>query len=133
MQIPRSTFLVTGAASGLGAGTARMLIGARANVVLADMNLAQGESLARELGDNARFARVDVTDEGEVQAAIRVAIEGFGRLDGLVNCAGIVIGERVLGRSGPHALQAFNRVIQVNLVGTFNAIRLAADAMAKNP
>ena len=133
MQISGSTFLVTGAASGLGAGAARMLAEAGGNVVLADMNVAQGEALARALGDQACFARVDVTAEGDVQAAVRTALERFGRLDALVNCAGIVIGERVLGRNGPHPLESFNRVIQVNLIGTFNAIRLAAEAMAKNP
>lgn len=132
MQIAGNTFLVTGAASGLGAATARMFAGAGGNVVLADMNVAQGESVARELGNKTCFVRVDVTDEVDVQAAVRTAVERFGRLDGLVSCAGIVIGERVLGRNGPHPLQAFNRVLQVNLVGTFNAIRLAADAMAGN-
>jgi NAD(P)-dependent dehydrogenase (short-subunit alcohol dehydrogenase family) len=133
MQIAGSTFMVTGAASGLGAGSARMFAAAGGNVVAADLNLAQGEALARELGSRACFVRVDVSDESDVRAAVRTAVERFGRLDGLVNCAGIVIGERVLGRDGPHALQAFAKVIQVNLIGTFNAIRLAADAMAKNP
>lgn len=132
MQIAGSTFLVTGAASGLGAGTAQMVIGAGGNVLLADTNGAQGEALARELGARASFAKVDVTLEGDVQAAVRSAIEHFGRLDALVNCAGIVIGERVLGRDGPHALDSFERVIRVNLIGTFNATRLAAEAMAKN-
>jgi NAD(P)-dependent dehydrogenase (short-subunit alcohol dehydrogenase family) len=133
MQIANHTFLVTGAASGLGAGTARMLVGAGGNVVMADMNVAQGEALAKELGSNARFVSVDVTAPDQVRAAVGAAGEQFGRLDGLVNCAGIVIGERVVGRNGPHALASFERVIQVNLVGTFNAIRIAADVMAKNP
>jgi NAD(P)-dependent dehydrogenase (short-subunit alcohol dehydrogenase family) len=84
------------------------------------------------LGARARFVRVDVADEAQVQAAIAAALSGFGALHGLVNCAGVVHGERVLGKTGPHALASFARVIQVNLVGTFNAIRLAADAMAKN-
>ncbi len=133
MEIKNHTFLVTGGASGLGAGTARMFAGAGGNVILADMNAAQGEALAKELGSNARFVTVNVTDAAQVNAAVDAAIANFGRLDGLVNCAGIVIGERVAGRNGPHALETFNRVIQVNLVGTFNAIRLATDAMAKNP
>jgi len=132
MRIEGSTFLVTGAASGLGAGTARMVAAAGGNVVMADMNAAQGEALAGELGARARFVRTDVTDEAQVQAAIDLATGTFGALHGLVNCAGIVHGERVLGRTGPHALASFARVIQVNLVGTFNAIRLAADVMAKN-
>ena len=133
MQIAGNTFLVTGAASGLGAGTARMFALAGGNVVLADMSVAQGESVADGLGARACFMRVDVTSESDVQAAVRTAVERYGRLDGLVNCAGIVIGERVLGRDGPHALTAFERVVRVNLIGTFNAVRLAADAMAKNP
>jgi NAD(P)-dependent dehydrogenase (short-subunit alcohol dehydrogenase family) len=133
MEIKNHTFLITGAASGLGAGTARMFAAAGGNVVIADLNAAQGEALAQALGANARFVAVNVTDEGQIRAAIDAALVSFGRLDGLINCAGIVIGERVVGRSGPHALDSFNRVIQVNLVGTFNAIRLAADAMAKNP
>ncbi len=133
MQIPKHTFLVTGAASGLGAATARMLVGAGGNVIMADMNVAQGEASAQELGGSARFVGVDVTATAQVQAAVDAACVHFGRLDGLVNCAGIVIGERVVGRSGPHALETFSRVIQVNLLGTFNAIRLAAEVMAKNP
>ena len=133
MQIPGRTFLVTGAASGLGAGTARMFAAAGGNVVLADLSAAQGESIARELGERGCFARVDVTSESDVQAAVRAAVDRYGRLDGLVNCAGIVIGERVLGRNGPHALQAFDKVVQVNVIGTFNAIRLAAAVMAENP
>jgi len=133
MKIEAHTFLVTGGASGLGAGTARMLAAAGGNVVIADMNATQGEAVARELGAGARFISVNVADEAQVTAAVAMATDTFGRLDGLVNCAGIVIGERVAGRNGPHALESFNRVIQVNLVGTFNAIRLACDAMMKNP
>jgi NAD(P)-dependent dehydrogenase (short-subunit alcohol dehydrogenase family) len=133
MQISNHTFLVTGAASGLGASTARMFVGAGGNVIMADMNAVQGEALANELGSNARFVSVDVTDSAQVKAAVDAASANFGRLDGLVNCAGIVIGERVVGRNGPHALETFSRVIQVNLVGTFNATRLAAEIMAKNP
>jgi NAD(P)-dependent dehydrogenase (short-subunit alcohol dehydrogenase family) len=132
MKIEGSTFVVTGGASGLGAGTARMVVAGGGNVILADMNAAQGEAIAKELGARARFVRVDVADEAQVQAAIAAALSGFGALNGLVNCAGVVHGERVLGKTGPHALASFARVIQVNLVGTFNAIRLAADAMAKN-
>lgn len=133
MKIEAHTFLVTGGASGLGAGTARMLAAAGANVVIADMNATQGEAVARELGASARFISVNVADEAQVTSAVAMATDTFGRLDGLVNCAGIVIGERVAGRNGPHAVESFNRVIQVNLVGTFNAIRLACDAMIKNP
>lgn len=133
MRVQGSTFLVTGAASGLGAGTARLLAVSGANVLLADMNAAQGQALCAELGARTRFVAVDVTQEAPIQAAIDAAVSAFGRIDGLVNCAGIVLGERVLGRDGPHRLDAFKRVIEVNLVGTFNVIRLAAAAMAKNP
>ena len=133
MRIEGSTFLITGAASGLGAGTARLLARSGANVVLGDMNAEAGKGLAAELGRGACFAPADVTDEAQVQAAIDRAVRTFGRLDGAVNCAGIVIGERALGRKGPHRLDSFRRVLEVNVVGTFNTIRLAAAAMAGNP
>ncbi|MCC7079871.1 MAG: SDR family NAD(P)-dependent oxidoreductase [Burkholderiales bacterium] len=133
MRIEGSTFLITGGASGLGAGTARLLAQAGANVVLGDMNAHAGGHLAAELGERARFVSTDVTDEGQVQAVVDLARRTFGRLDGAINCAGIVLGERVLGRSGPHRLESFRRVIEVNVIGTFNTVRLAAAAMANNP
>ena len=132
MKLQGSTFIVTGGASGLGAGSARALAADGASVVLADTNATQGAVLATELGGGARFVPVDVTQEAQVQAAVDCAVNTFGRVDGLINCAGIVLGERVLGRDGPHRLDAFRRVIEVNLIGTFNAIRLVAAAMAKN-
>jgi NAD(P)-dependent dehydrogenase (short-subunit alcohol dehydrogenase family) len=132
MQISGHTFIVTGAASGLGAGTARMLAAAGASVVLADMSAALGAKLAAELGAKTRFVAVNVTDEAQVRAAVDTAVATFGGVHGLVNCAGIVVGERVLGKNGPHALESFNRVLQVNVVGTFNCIRLAAEAMNRN-
>ncbi len=132
MKLQGSTFIVTGGASGLGAGSARALAAAGASIVLADTNATQGAILATELGGCARFVLVDVTQEMQVQAAVDRAVNTFGRVDGLINCAGIVLGERVLGRDGPHRLDAFRRVIEVNLIGTFNAIRLVAAAMAKN-
>jgi NAD(P)-dependent dehydrogenase (short-subunit alcohol dehydrogenase family) len=132
MDIQNRTFLVTGGGSGLGAATARMFAAAGANVLLADVNRVAGEATAAELGARARFAPADVADEASVQAAVRAAVEGFGGLHGAVNCAGIAIAERTLGKSGPHPLEAFTRVITVNLIGTFNVIRLAAAAMAEN-
>lgn len=132
MKLQGSTFIVTGGASGLGAGSARALAAAGASVVLADTNATQGAALATELGGGARFVPVDVTQDVQVQAAVDCAVSTFGRVDGLINCAGIVLGERVLGRDGPHRLDAFRRVIEVNLIGTFNAIRLVAAAMARN-
>ncbi len=131
MEIRNSVFVVTGGASGLGAGTARALAAAGGKVVIADLNRAAGETLARELGERARFAECDVTSEASARRAIEVATGAFGGLHGLVNCAGIAIGEKTLGKEGPHRLEAFSRVIAVNLVGTFNMIRLAAEAMSR--
>ncbi len=123
MEIPGRTFLVTGGGSGLGLATARMLAGAGANVVAAD--------LRGEPGANTRFVETDVTDEGSVGAAVQAALES-GPLYGVVNCAGVAIAEKAVGREGPHPLDSFTKVIQVNLVGTFNVIRLAAAAMVGN-
>jgi NAD(P)-dependent dehydrogenase (short-subunit alcohol dehydrogenase family) len=124
MQIRGRTFLVAGGGSGLGAATAKRLAGAGANVVVADL---AGE----EVRDNARFVETDVTDEGSVQAAMHAAA-GTGDLYGAINCAGIGVAEKVLGKDGPHSLDSFTKVVQVNLIGTFNVIRLAAAAMRGN-
>jgi NAD(P)-dependent dehydrogenase (short-subunit alcohol dehydrogenase family) len=132
MQIKDSVFIVTGGASGLGAGAARRLAGQGAKVVLADMNAAAGAALAAELGSNTRFVATNVADEASAQACVAAALEACGAVHGLVNCAGIVIGEKTLGKEGPHALASFKRVIDVNLVGTFNMIRLAVEAMNRN-
>ncbi len=132
MQIDGSVFIVSGGASGLGAATTRMLVGAGAKVVIADLNIAGGEALAAQLGGAARFVRTDVTLEEDGQAAVAAARDAFGAVHGLVNCAGVVHGEKVVGRDGPHALAAFTRVVMINLVGAFNMTRLAAAAMAAN-
>ncbi len=131
MRIENSTFLITGGGSGLGAATATLIVEAGGNVVIADVNAEQGEKFARQLGDHARFSRTDVTDEASVRAAIDAAREAFGGLHGAVNCAGIGTAMRVVGKDGPHNLEVFSRVIQVNLIGTFNVIRLAAAAMSQ--
>jgi len=130
MRIQGKTFLVTGGASGLGAATVRGLHAAGANVVILDLNAAAGEKLALELRSRARFARTDVTSEADVQAALAVSREAFAGVHGAVNAAGIGTAEKVLGRNGPHPLELFERTIRINLVGTFNVIRLAAAAMA---
>ena len=132
MRIQGSVFLITGGASGLGAGTAKFLAGRGARLVLADMKAAVGTKLAAELGSEAIFVETNVASEDSARAAIDAALTHFGRLDGLINCAGIVHGEKVVGKDGAHSLDAFRRVIEVNLVGTFNMIRLAAKAMAEN-
>ncbi|MCB5944698.1 3-hydroxyacyl-CoA dehydrogenase [Acidocella sp. KAb 2-4] len=129
MQIDSRVFLITGGGSGLGAATARHLAARGAKVALADINAETGEALAAELG--GVFARTDVTSEADGQAAVAKALAAFGRLDGLVNCAGIAPGEKVIGRDGPHRLESFARAVSINLIGTFNMLRLAADAMAR--
>jgi NAD(P)-dependent dehydrogenase (short-subunit alcohol dehydrogenase family) len=132
MQLKGATFIVTGGASGLGGAVARMIVDEGGRVVIADVKDADGQAYARELGAAARFVRTDVTDESSAKAAIAVAVDSFGGLHGLVNCAGIAIGEKVLGKEGLHALANFERSIDVNLVGSFNLTRLAAEAMTKN-
>jgi NAD(P)-dependent dehydrogenase (short-subunit alcohol dehydrogenase family) len=130
MQIEGSTFIVTGGASGLGAATVRMVVGAGARAIVADLKEGEGNALAKELGAHARFVRCDVTDEASATAAVKAAVDGFGGLHGLVNCAGIVHAERIVGKEGPHTLAGFRRAVDINLVGTFNLIRLAAQAMS---
>jgi NAD(P)-dependent dehydrogenase (short-subunit alcohol dehydrogenase family) len=132
MEIKNNAFIVTGGASGLGGGTARMLAQAGGKVIIADVQAEKGEALARELGENARFVKCDVTLEADGKAVVAAAA-ALGTLRGLVNCAGIAIGEKTVGKEGPHALASFARVIGINLIGSFNMIRLAADAMSKLP
>ena len=131
MQIRDSAFIVTGAASGLGAAVARLLVQEGGRVLIADLNDDAGRALAAEIGSAAAFLRTDVTDEASGQAAVSAALERFGAVHGLVNCAGIVHGEKVIGRDRPHALGTFARAVNINLVGSFNLARLAADAMAR--
>ena len=132
MQIENSVFVVTGGASGLGAGTARMIVAAGGKVVLADVNKTAGEALAAELGANARFVETDVANEESARNAIETARRVFGGLHGLVNCAGIAPAEKVVGRDGIHKLASFSRVITINLIGSFNMIRLAAEVMSQS-
>ncbi|AMR77002.1 3-hydroxyacyl-CoA dehydrogenase [Cupriavidus nantongensis] len=129
MDIKDNVFIITGGASGLGAGTARLLAEAGARVVIADLNEAAGQALAAETG--GRFVRCDVTSEADGQAAVAAA-QSLGRLAGLVNCAGIATANKTVGKNGPHPLDAFDKTIRINLIGTFNMIRLAAAAMVQN-
>jgi NAD(P)-dependent dehydrogenase (short-subunit alcohol dehydrogenase family) len=132
MQVQGHTFLVSGGASGLGAACVRLLTWGGSNAIIADVNRDGGERLATELGDHVRFAQTDVTDETSVRNAVGLAISSFGALHGAIACAGIAIAERILGKSGPHPLASFARVVTVNLIGSFNLLRLAAEAMVNN-
>jgi NAD(P)-dependent dehydrogenase (short-subunit alcohol dehydrogenase family) len=129
MDIAGKVFIVTGGASGLGEGTARMLSGAGAKVVIADVQADKGQALAQELG--GAFVQCDVTQEADGQSAVAQAVS-MGKLMGLVNCAGIAIGVKTVGKDGAHPLAQFSRVININLIGSFNMIRLTAEAMCKN-
>jgi NAD(P)-dependent dehydrogenase (short-subunit alcohol dehydrogenase family) len=129
MQIEGKVFIVTGGASGLGEGTARMLAANGAKVVVADMQVDRGQAVASEIG--GVFVRCDVTQEADGQAVVAAALQS-GRLMGLINCAGIAPAEKTVGKNGPHTLSLFAKTVTVNLIGSFNMIRLAADAMAKN-
>ena len=132
MFIENKVFLITGAGSGLGAAVARMAVAAGAKAVLVDLNEAAGNALSDELGIATTFVKADVTSAEQGAAAVQTALDLFGRLDVAVNCAGVAPGERIVGRDGPHGLDSFARTIQINLIGSFNILRLAADAMAKN-
>lgn len=129
MDIAGKVFIVTGSASGLGEGTARMIVANGGQVVIADMQVEKGAAVARELG--GAFVKCDVSNEADGQAVVAQALS-MGKLMGLVNCAGIAPAEKTVGKAGPHALATYTKTIMVNLVGSFNMIRLAADAMCKN-
>ncbi len=116
----------------MGFATAKMIVENGGNAVLLDINEEAGQKAERELGQQARFAKTDVSDEDQVQAAIDLAISTFGGINGVANCAGIGPAQRVVGKNGPHALGLFSKVIQINLIGTFNVIRLAAAVMQNN-
>jgi NAD(P)-dependent dehydrogenase (short-subunit alcohol dehydrogenase family) len=128
MEIKNNVFIVTGGASGLGGATTAMLARSGGKVIIADVQADKGEALARDLGSDARFIKCDVTSEADGQAVVAAAT-ALGTLRGLVNCAGVAIGEKTVGRDGPHTLASFSRVIGINLIGSFNMIRLAAAAM----
>jgi NAD(P)-dependent dehydrogenase (short-subunit alcohol dehydrogenase family) len=130
MLLKGNTFLVSGGASGLGGACVRMLAGAGANVVIADVNKAAGEVLAAETG--AHFALTDVTDEASVQSAVDLSLQSFGAIHGTIQCAGIALAEKVHGKNRQTPLGGFLKTIQINLIGTFNVLRLATAAMIQN-
>jgi 3-hydroxyacyl-CoA dehydrogenase/3-hydroxy-2-methylbutyryl-CoA dehydrogenase len=133
MELQHVVAVITGGASGLGEGTARRLVAGGAKVVLADLNEEKGQALARELGENALFVKTNVTNEDDIQAAVDAAMTRFGKVNVLVNCAGVGDAMRTVhAEKGPHPLDRFKRVIEINLIGTFNAIRLASFAMLQN-
>jgi len=131
MQLKGNTFVVTGGASGLGEATVRTLVEGGANVAIADLQVEKGQALVQSLGKQVRFIKTDITNEEDGKAAVALAGKEFGGLQGLVNCAGIAVAEKTVGRDGPHVLANFTRCITVNLIGTFNMIRLAASVMVK--
>ena len=131
MEIQGSTFFISGGGSGLGAATASTLTEAGASVLIADVNEEAGKSIAAEIGERAKFVQTDVTDEQSVQDAVEAAVEAFGELHGAVICAGIGPAARVLGKKGPHPLDLFEKAVQINLIGTFNVVRLAGARIAE--
>jgi NAD(P)-dependent dehydrogenase (short-subunit alcohol dehydrogenase family) len=131
MEIRSSTFIVTGGSSGLGEATVEMIVAAGGNAIIADVNRSLGEALAGRLGAQVRFAECDVTSEEHARAAVDMAMSTYGGLQGLVNCAGVGIPAKVLGKDGPHPLDRFAKIVNINLIGTFNMIRLAAEAMSR--
>ena len=133
MRIEDSVFLITGGGSGLGLAAARQLLGQGGKVLLLDINAEAGQRAAAELGEGARFVQADITREEDGRVAVAQALEAFGAVHVLVNCAGIAPAEKILGRSGVHGLDSFRRTVEVNLIGSFNLLRLAAEAMAQNP
>lgn len=132
MLITNKTFLITGAASGLGLATAQMIVDNGGNAVLLDINTTAGAQAQHQLGPNARFVQTDVTSEDSVQNAIALAQSTFGGLNGAINCAGIGPAERVVGKNGPHSLASFTKTVTVNLIGTFNVIRLVSAVLQTN-
>ena len=132
MRIEDRAFLVTGGGSGLGEATCRALVEAGGRVVIADIDDSSGSRVAESLGENARFIQTDIAQEEPVAVAVETAREAFGPLCGAICCAGIGPPARILGKEGPHGLELFDRVIGVNLVGTFNVMRLVAHSMAGN-
>jgi NAD(P)-dependent dehydrogenase (short-subunit alcohol dehydrogenase family) len=132
MELQQKTILVTGGASGLGAACVRMLTASGAQAVILDLNDTAGKQLAEELGSTARFIKTNVADEADVENALKETLNVSGAIHGVINCAGIGVAEKVIGKQGLHSLASFTKVLNVNLIGTFNVIRLAAAAMIEH-
>jgi len=132
MELTNKTAVITGGASGLGLAAAQQLVAAGANVVLFDINDDAASQAVEQLGEQAISCHVDVTDEASVTAGLDAAVQKFGAVHICVNCAGMGSAERTVGRNGPHALENFQRIIQLNLIGTFNVLRLAAERMSQH-
>lgn len=132
LEIQETIAVVTGGASGLGAATVRNIIKKGGKAVIFDLSEENGAKMAQELGDSVLFIKTDVTSEDSVSVALDAGIKKFGSINTVINCAGIAIAEKVIGRKGIHELKAFSNVVQINLVGTFNVIRLAAEKMVEN-
>lgn len=132
MDLKQVVALVTGGASGLGEATIRRIVNDGGKAIILDLAVERGEKLAAELGGSALFFKTDVSSAESVQAALEQAVKVFGRINVVVNCAGIGVAEKVLGKKGPHSLESFSKTIQINLIGSFNVIRLAAEYMASN-
>lgn len=132
MHIKDKTFLVSGGGSGLGAATAQCITEAGGNVILADINEQAGQNTQASLGSSAVFVRADITEPADVSRALDQAQTSFGCINGAINCAGIAIAAKTVGRNGPHDLNAFEKVIRINLIGSFNVIRLTAERLIEN-
>ncbi|MER0441497.1 3-hydroxyacyl-CoA dehydrogenase [Emticicia sp. W12TSBA100-4] len=132
MKIENNTFLVTGGASGLGFATAKMIVENGGNAVLLDVNEESGAKAQADLGKKSTFIKTDVTNEEQVQSAVNQSVEAYGDIAGIINCAGVGPAKRVVGKDGPHPLDFFQKVININLIGTFNTLRLVADKMQNN-
>lgn len=132
MKIENKTFLVTGGASGLGFATAKMIVENGGNAVLLDVNEEAGKTAQSNLGTKSKFIKTDVTNEEQVQSTLNQSVEAYGSIEGIINCAGVGPAKRVVGKEGPHPLDFFQKVININLIGTFNTLRLVADKMQNN-
>ncbi|WP_456273381.1 3-hydroxyacyl-CoA dehydrogenase [Bacillus sp. AK031] len=132
MNINDTIAMITGGASGLGEATVRKIIKQGGKAAILDLAVERGQSLVEELGERAIFIKTDVTSENEVSAAIKEAVDSFGSINAVVNCAGIAIASKLMSRKGIHSLESFSKVVSINLIGTFNVIRMASEQMSKN-